>query len=98
MTKYYIVLFDDHQGNLGRSNKLIDFLMKNGFKCMDGYWGCPWYFISIKDKIYYPGRPGVSYRKTKGTIFITFKEFKIIYRIETRSLTPRYQYSNNARK
>ena len=76
---FYVVFFDDHQDNLGRGNELIIFLKKNGFKCMSGYWGCPWYFINIKDKIYYPGRPGVSYGKAIGNLFISFGDFKTIY-------------------
>ena len=28
-SEYYVVSFDDHQGNLGRENELIDFLKKN---------------------------------------------------------------------
>ena len=78
-SEYYVVSFDDHQGNLGRKNELTDFLKQNGFRCMAGYWGCPWYFISIKDKIFYPGRPGVSYGKAIGRPFIYFNDFKAIY-------------------
>lgn len=78
-SEYYVVSFDDHQGNLGRENKLINFLKRNGFKCTGGFWGCPWYFISIKDKIFYPGRPGVSFGKAIGHPFISFNEFKAIY-------------------
>ena len=80
VSKYYVVYFDDHQGNLGGGSEIIDFLRKNGFKCMAGFWGCPWYFISIKDKKFYPGRPGISYGKTINDAFIMLKEFKMIYR------------------
>lgn len=80
-SEYYVVSFDDHQGNLGRKNKLINFLKRNGFKCMGGFWGCPWYFISIKDKIFYPGRPGVYFAKVIGHPFISFDEFMVIYHL-----------------
>lgn len=38
-SNYYVVSFDDHQGNLGRENKLIIFLKRYGFKCTGGFWG-----------------------------------------------------------
>lgn len=79
VSKYYIVSFDDHRGNLGRESELIYFLKKNGFRCLGGFWGCPWYFINIEDKLFYPGRPGVSYGKAIRNNFISFDEFKTIY-------------------
>ena len=30
-SEYYVVSFDDRQGNLGRKNELTDFLKQNGF-------------------------------------------------------------------
>ena len=77
-TEYYLVAYDDGKGNLGRESELLSFLKKNGFVCKGGFWGCPWYFISIKDKIYYPGRPGVSYGKTTGKKYVSFDKFKAI--------------------
>ena len=40
---------------------------------MAGFFGCPWYFIDIVNKIYKPGRPGISYGKIIGDYAITFE-------------------------
>ena len=61
--EFYLVNYDDNNGNVGNKSPIIDFFNNNNFKCKAGYWGCPWYFVNIKEKIYYPGRPGVEYGK-----------------------------------
>lgn len=84
---YYLVKYDDGY-NYGRcyncniKNELLSFLNDNHFSCQKGYWSCPWYFIDIKNKIYYPGRPGVSYGKVFGDRAISFEEFLTIYQNE----------------
>ena len=78
-SEYYVVSYDDHHGNLGGKSEIIDFLKEHKFACLAGYWGCPWYFISITKKIYYPGKPGVAYGKAIGKPFMPFDEFKTIY-------------------
>ena len=81
---YYLVSYNDGY-NYGLhsdyKNELLSFLKDEGFSCKGGYWGCPWYFIDIENKIYYPGRPGVIYGKVIGNHEITVEEFKTIYHI-----------------
>ena len=62
-------------------NKIINYLEKEGFRCTAGNYGCPWYFVDIKEKIYKPGRPGVEYGYVIGDQAITLREFVKIYRI-----------------
>ena len=84
---YYLVAYDDGY-NCGSyhfdetvKNELLSFLKIEGFSCKKVFWGCPWYFIDIENKRYYPGRPGVSYGKVIGNHAITFDEFLTIYHI-----------------
>lgn len=80
---YFLVFYDDFQGNLdtnGRNiNGVVHFLKEEGFDCTAGFWGCPWYYVDIKNKKFKPGRPGVSYGNVVGGHAITFEEFKTIY-------------------
>ncbi len=82
---YILVWHDDKHGNLDtegvNENGIIHFLKAEGFRCAAGYWGCPWYFVDIGQKMFKPGRPGVSYGKVIGNHAITFDEFKSIYEI-----------------
>lgn len=87
---YFLVRFDDGQGNLDPEGKvpngIIHYLKSKGFKCKSGYgyWGCPWYFIDIRNRIFLPGRPGVCYGEVVGNRSISFDEFKEIYSIYER--------------
>ena len=79
---YFLVSYDDHHGNIGdEHNEVIKFLKDNNFCCAAGYWGMPWLFVDINNKIYLPGRPGVSYGKVIGNHTITFEDFKTIFDI-----------------
>lgn len=83
---YFLVVYDDGYNygldyHGGVKNDLLSFIQNENFKCTKGFWGCPWYFIDIENKIYYPGRPGMSYGKVIGDHAITFDEFKTIYNI-----------------
>lgn len=53
--------------------KVLFISFKKRFKCMAGFFGCPWYFIDIVNKIYKLGRPGISYGKIIGDYAITFE-------------------------
>lgn len=84
---YYLVAYDDGC-NYGSDhfdetvkNELLPFLKAEGFSRKARFCGCPWCFIDIENKTYYPGRPGVSYGKVIGNHAITFDEFKTIYHI-----------------
>ena len=86
---YFLVWYDDGHGNTNPSfwdgpRCLPEYLKERGFSCKAGYWGCPWYFVDIKNKIFLPGRPGVSYGEVIGGHDITFAEFKSIYSIYER--------------
>ena len=82
---YFLVVFDDHNGNVDTegNNKegIVFFLKQEGFRCEDGYYSIPWYFVDIKEKFFIPGRPGVKFGEIIGNHAITFEEFKIIYQI-----------------
>ena len=67
---FLLLRYDDHQGNLGQDSELLSLLKKYHFICKAGYWGCPWYFIDIDSKCFYPGRPGLAYGKVVATIGI----------------------------
>ena len=67
---FLLLRYDDHQGNLGRDSELLSLLKKYHFICKAGYWGCPWYFIDIDSKCFYPGRPGLEYGRVITTIDI----------------------------
>lgn len=87
---YFLVRFDDRQENLDPEGKVSDgiahYLKSKGFKCKSGYdyWGCPWYFIDIRNRIFLPGRLGVCYGEVVGNRSISFDEFKEIYSIYKR--------------
>ena len=80
---YFLVKYDSAIGNYDFDSEdeygLVNYLKGEGFSCMAGYYGCPWYFIDINEKIYKPGRPGVKYGKVIGNHAITFYEFVQIY-------------------
>ncbi len=82
---YFLVSYDDKSGNMDDSganeNVVVHFLKTEGFRCAAGFWGCPWCFVDIEEKVFYPGRPGVSYGRVVGNQAITFDEFKTIYEI-----------------
>ena len=81
---YYLVSYDDgyNYGSIDNTkNELLSFLKDEHFSCQGGFWGCPWCFIDIENKKYYPGRPGVSYGRVIGNHAITFEEFLTIYHI-----------------
>lgn len=78
---YFLVYYDDQQGNMdtaGKNSKgIVHFLKNEGFKCTAGFW----YFIDIINKTFKPGRPGVAYGRVVGNHAINFEEFKTIYSI-----------------
>lgn len=80
---YFLVVFDDHNGNIDTEGKnkdgIVCFLKKEKFKCKAGFFGMPWYFVDIRNKFFLPGRPGIAYGKVVGNHSITFEEFKTIY-------------------
>lgn len=82
---YFLIHYDDGMRNMDTDgqdpNGAVAYLKSEGFKCTAGYWGCPWYFVDINEKIFKPGRPGVSYGKIIGDHSITLAEFKSIYEI-----------------
>ena len=82
---YFLVSYDDKNGNTdvegANKNGVVHFLKTEGFSCGAGYWGCPWYFVDIKKKVFKPGRPGLSYGKVVGDHAVTFDEFRTIYEI-----------------
>lgn len=82
---YFLVRHDDGKGNMDAEgtdpNGIVSYLKKKGFECKAGYWGCPWYFVDIRNKVFLPGRPGVCYGESIGNRSISFEEFKEIYSI-----------------
>ncbi|MCR5348109.1 MAG: hypothetical protein K6E59_00645 [Bacilli bacterium] len=86
----FLVRFEDGHGNrdpLGKvPDGLVSYLKGKGFKCKSGcgYWGCPWYYVDITRRIFYPGRPGVCYAEVIGDRSISFEEFKEILSIYER--------------
>ncbi len=85
MNIYFLVRHDNHHGNIDTEGEdpdgAVRYFKDNGFTCAAGYWGCPWYFVDIRKKIFKPGRPGVSYGYEIGNHAITLDEFKTIYNI-----------------
>ena len=82
---YFLVVFDDYQGNIDTEGKIeggiVRYLNDNGFTCSGGFWRMPWFWIDIRHKFFFPGRPGIAYGKAVGNHVITFEEFKTIYEI-----------------
>ena len=82
---YFLVRHDDGKGNMDAEgtdpNGIVSYLKKKGFECKAGYWGCPWYFVDIRNKAFLPGRPGVCYGESIGNRSISFEEFKEIHAI-----------------
>ena len=80
---YFLVRYDDGKGNMDTEgtnpNGIVAYLKKKGFECKAGYWGCPWYFVDIRNKIFLPGRPGFCYGESIGNRSISFEEFKEIH-------------------
>ena len=80
---YFLVQLQKKEETLDKKWKdmFISYLEKEGFTLNHNFWGCPWFFVDIKEKIYIPGRPGISYGYEIGNHAITFEEFKVIYNI-----------------
>lgn len=82
---YFVVYYDDKNRNIDTAGKnkegIVYYLKKHKFKCMGGYYTCPWYFIDIVNKFFMPGRPGIKFGRVVGEHAISFEEFKTIFEI-----------------
>ena len=64
-------------------SEFMSWLRSEGFRCgvQKKNWGCSWIFVSITNKMFAFGMPGIKVVQPVGDHAITIHEFKMIYEI-----------------
>jgi len=65
------------------NGEFMRWLRSEGFRCgvQKNDWGCSWIFVSITNKMFAFGMPGIKIIQPVGDHAITAAEFKMIYEI-----------------